>query len=61
MKNLKILITYFLLAPLACALVDPNVAGIGGPWCVTLGPLGWRRVRRVCWGDFSEVDGKLEN
>ena len=44
MKNLKILITYFLLEPLGCALVDPNVPGIGGPGPVTLRPLGWRRV-----------------
>jgi len=29
-KNLKILITFFLFEPLGCALVDPNVAGTGG-------------------------------
>jgi len=48
MKNLKILITYFLLEPLGCALVDPNVAGTGDPACVTVGHSGrisaWRRV-----------------
>ena len=57
MKNLKILITYFLLEPLGCALVDPNVAGTGGPGCVTLRPLGWRRVVE-CIG-CSGVDEKL--
>jgi len=48
MKNLKILITYFLLEPLGCALVDPNVAGTGGPGRVILGHSGagdgWRLV-----------------
>jgi hypothetical protein len=40
MKNLKILINYFLSDPLGCALVDPNVAGTGGPGRVTVGHSG---------------------
>jgi hypothetical protein len=39
-KNLKTLITYFLFEPLRCTLVDPNVAGTGGPGRATEGHFG---------------------
>jgi hypothetical protein len=63
MKNLKILITYFLLEPLGCSLVDPNIAGAGGPGVCHFGASGLasgRRLRRV-FRVFSGVDEKLEN
>ena len=40
MKNLKILLTYFLLEALGRTLVVPNVAGTGGPGARRYGASG---------------------